>query len=210
MAKDRARVGAAGTFETAAQLAHRGWDVGLTYGNAPRTDLVAQHDETKRVIAVQCKASTGNQDFLLSVGCESPSPPGRDEWFVLINIFGPEKRPTFYVMPRNVVAAYLYISHRVWLRGMKADGSPRKANPMRNVHRPEAEPYRERWDLMQTSASEVPYWLPDAIFDWEPLIGLPEGHPGIAKPNDGVERPEAAKGWLSSLPDGLGAASQSG
>jgi hypothetical protein len=200
MAKDRARVGAAGTFETAAQLAHRGWDVGLTYGNAPRTDLVAQHETTKRVIAVQCKTSTGDQDFLLSIGCESPSPPGRDEWFALINAFGPDERPTFYLMPRNVVAAYLFITHRVWLRGTKKDGSPRNESTMRNVHRAEADPYRERWDLLEGPTADVPYWLPEAVFDWEPAIGLPAGHPGITKPTDAVERPEAAKGWFVPLP----------
>lgn len=201
MAKSNARVGAAGTFETAAQLAHRGWDVGLTYGNTPRTDLIAQHAETKRVIAVQCKASTGNQDFILSVGCESASPPDRDEWFVLVNLFGVERSPTFYVMPRDVVAAYLYISHRVWLKGTKADGGARNDNPVRNVHRAEAEPYRERWGLMQESAANVPYWLPDPIFDWEPHIGLPAGHPGIAKPTDQIDRPEAARSWFSPLPE---------
>lgn len=174
--------------------------MGLTFGNAPRTDLIAQHSETQRVVAVQCKASTGNQDFILSVGCESASPPGRDEWFVLINLFGPEQRPVFYVMPRDVVAAYLYISHRVWLKGTKPNGSARNDNPVRNVHRNEVAPYRERWDLMTASAADVPYWLPDAIFDWEPEVGLPVGHPGISKPTDQIERPAASRSWLPRPP----------
>jgi hypothetical protein len=190
------RTGAAGAFYTAAQLAQRGWDASLTVGNAPRTDIVAQHSGHQRLIAVQCKASTGAQDFILGKSCEVTSPPGRDEWFVLINLLSADKRPVFYVMPRNVVAAYLYVGHRAWLRGTKRDGSPRNDNDTRNIERAVAAPYRERWDLMEAAADRAPAWLPDPLFAWSQHIGLPAGHPGLAVPSDGVARP-AAPNWLT-------------
>lgn len=192
MATDVARVGAAGTFYAAAQLAQRGWHASVTIGNAPRTDIVAQHAETQRVIAVQCKTSSGRGGFLLNVGCEAPSLPGRDEWFVLVNISSPDKRPDFYVMPRNVVVAYIYVEHRTWLRGTKRDGSARRDNPARKVKLDAAAPYCERWDLLEQAEDNAPHYLPDLVFEWEPDIGLPPGHPGIARPDDGFERPHAA------------------
>jgi len=199
MASNTSRVGAAGAFDTAAQLAQRGWDASLTTGNTPRTDILAQHAETQRTIAVQCKTTTGDWDFMLSKGCEATSPSGRDEWFVLVNLLGFDVRPRFFVMPRNVVAAYVYIGHRVWLKGSAANGAPHKDSTMRKVERDIATPYLERWDLMEKPAEEVPYWLPDAVFEWEPQIGLPEGHPGLVRPEDDVERAGPPK-WLPPSP----------
>jgi hypothetical protein len=196
---DRSRVGAAGAFHTAAQLAQRGWDAALTYGNTPRTDIVAQHGESKRTVAVQCKTSTGKEDFMLNKGCESPSPPGRDEWFVLLNLYDPTDRPDFYVIPRNVASAYVYLDHRVWLRGEKKDGTRRMDNSMRKVELEIAAPYRERWDLLECSAETAPCWLPDPVSQWMSQVGLPEGHPGIVEANDGVEIPVTKK-WLSLTP----------
>jgi hypothetical protein len=193
------RTGSAGAFHTAAQLAQRGWDASLTLGNAPRTDIVAQHAETQRLIAVQCKARTGKADFMLSKGCEHTSPPGRDEWFVLVTLRGRDRRPDFYVMPRNAVAAYVYVGHRAWLTGTKRDGTARRDNPARNIELAVAPPYLERWDLLDNPADAAPYWLPDWFFDWVPHVGLPPGHPGVARPSDGVPR-AGLVGWVPPPP----------
>jgi hypothetical protein len=195
MRANTSRTGAAGAFYTAAQLAQRGWDASLTVGNAPRTDIVAQHSRHQRLIGVQCKASTGSRDFMLGKGCEATSPPGRDEWFVLINLLAPGDRPVFYVMPRNVVAAYVFITHRAWLRIPARNGTAHQDNDARNVERSVAAPYKERWDLMEEPADQAPMWLPDLVFAWEAHVGLPPGHPGLVVPDDAVARP-AAPSWL--------------
>lgn len=181
MANDRSRTGTAGTFYVAAQLAQRGWDAAPTLANAPRTDLVAQHGETQQLIAVQCKTSN-SMSFILGKGCESPSAPGRNEWYVLTALGDIAERPSFYVIPRNLVAAYLFIGHRAWLAGTTRTGKPRNDSPMRNINAHEMEPFRERWDLLLESPDAVPHWLPDWAFDWLPTIGLPEGHPGLLRP----------------------------
>ena len=133
MAKGSARVGAAGTFYAAAQLAQRGWDASLTIGNTPRTDIIAQHHEHKTLIAVQCKGTEGLQSFLLNRECESPSPPGRNEWSVLIAMRGTEARPDFFIVPRNVAAAYIYVGHLAWMRVPAKSGKPHQENSMRDV-----------------------------------------------------------------------------
>lgn len=203
MRANTSRTGAAGAFYTAAQLAQRGWDASLTLGNAPRTDIVAQNATHQRLIAVQCKTSTGVADFVLSKGCEAPSPRGRDEWFVLVTLRDADVRPDFYIVPRNVAAAYVYIGHRTWLRGAKPDGGKRVDTTMRNLELRVAAPYRERWDLLNHPADAAPHWLPDWVFEWEPHIGLPPGHPGLIKPTDAVPR-AGPMGWLPLLPGSAG------
>jgi hypothetical protein len=195
---DTSRTGAAGAFHTAAQLAQRGWDASLTLGNAPRTDIVAQHGAGQRLVAIQCKASNGGSGFSLSAGCEATSAPGRDEWFVLITLWDADRRPDFYVVPRNIVAAYIFVGHRAWLTGTSKAGAPHKDSTRRDVERGAVSLYQERWDLLDGSAANVPYWLPDWVFEWAPRTGLPPGHPGLRKPDDGIVRP-AAGGWAAAL-----------
>lgn len=196
----KAGVGAAGTYHVAAQLAQRGWDTSLTIGNTPRTDLLAQHSAHRRLIAVQCKTSSGSQDFVLSAACESPSPPGQDEWFVLTTLRAPDARPEFYVVPRDVIAAYIHIGHRAWLKGVARDGTPHRDSRMRSAERGMLQGYRERWDLLDEPASEAPYLLPAWVFAWEPHVGLPDGHPGIVVPDEASLLPDWTPGGLPPLP----------
>lgn len=205
MASGSARIGAAGEFYVAAQLAEHGWDASLTIGNTPRTDLIAQHHLHQTLIAVQSKATTGNQTFLLSQGCESPSPSARNEWFILVALRGPSTRPDFFVVPRNVVAAYVYVGHQAWLTAPAKNGKPHKPNSMRNLEQRAAKYYQERWDLLERPSDLVPYWLPDWVFHWGSQTGLPPGHPGLVRPDDGVMSADDAAwtaGWVPQAPTG--------
>jgi hypothetical protein len=203
VASGSARTGAAGAFYTAALLALHGWDASLTVGNTPRTDIVAQHHDHQTLIAVQCKATTGNKTYLLSSGCESPSPPSRNEWFVLVALRGAAARPDFFIVPRNVAAAYIYVGHQAWLTVPAKNGKPHRPNSMRDVEQEAVKHYKERWDLLDQPVETVPYWLPDWVFDWEAHTGLPVGHPGLVRPTDGVMTDEDrawAAGWTPPAP----------
>jgi len=57
------QTGAAGEFYVVAQLSQRGWDASVLSGNAPRTDILAQHAETGTTISVQSKAANGGGIF---------------------------------------------------------------------------------------------------------------------------------------------------
>ncbi len=192
MPNSTSRTGAAGAYWTAGMLALHGWDASPTPGNTPRTDILAQHHEHQTLIAVQCKTKSGKGWFMLTQGCESPSLPGRNEWFILVALHGPEARPDFYVVPRNVIAAYVHISYRSWLSVPAKNGDPHKENTMRNVEEETVRYYRERWDLLGDSADAAPHWLPDWVFDWADEHGIPDGHPGLVRPVDGVMSAEAA------------------
>ena len=66
---------------------------------------------------------------------------------------------------------------------------------MRNVEEEAVGCYRERWDLLEHPADDVPYWLPDWVFEWAARTGLPDGHPGLVPSGDGVMTAEDAA-WL--------------
>lgn len=181
MRNDRAQTGAAGAFYTAGQLSQRGWAASLTIGNMPRTDVVAQHTERGTLIAVQCKASTG-VNFQVGVGGESPPTPEGNEWFVLAELGDPEARPEFYVVPRAVVGAYVYIAHRAWLTGKSRSDKPHRDSSMRNINASEVAAYKERWDLLHEPANAVPTWVPDWWWGWFDEFDLPKGYPPIVRP----------------------------
>lgn len=84
-------------------------------------------------------------------------------WFIFVRLKAPTERPIFYVMPRKVVSAYLYLSYQIWLRGTKPDGTPRVGDNQRNVEFAIAAPYLEAWDLLLQPADRVPAWLPSEI-----------------------------------------------
>lgn len=67
---------------------------------------------------------------------------------------------------------------------------------MRNVEEEAVQCYRERWDLLEQPAESVSCWLADWVFKWAERTGLPDGHPGLVQPNDGVMS-EAAAAWLA-------------
>ncbi len=111
---------------------------------------------------------------------------------MLVGLQGADARPDFFVVPRNVVAAYLHISYRSWLTVPSKTGAAHKENTMRNVEEEAVRCYHECWDLLEQPAEDVPYWLPDWVFDWAKKTGLPDGHPGFVYPSDSVRSAEDA------------------
>jgi hypothetical protein len=171
----RSVTGAAGEYHVAAQLSQRGWLATVTIKNAPRTDVLAQHVETGQVIAIQTKTSSGGNVFRLTEANEKPSQQ-ENEWFVFVQLQGPENRPCFFVVPHNHVAAMTFTGYRNWLRIPARDGGGHKKSPIRGLHRSALAGYEEKWDLLSLDASDVAY-LGDR--DLVERFGLPPGHPGL-------------------------------
>ena len=110
---DRALTGAAGEFFVAGELARRGWRPSITPRGVERTDVLAQHSETGRLVAVQIKTAT-TKVFRLGLKDEQPA-RAPNEWYVLVALGEATARPRYFVLPTNVVAGWLYVDHRVWL-----------------------------------------------------------------------------------------------
>lgn len=84
----------------AAELTRRLWMASVT---PQRADVLAQHLETKEVVAIQVKTAGRGNQFRLSKKLEEPTAV-ENEWVVLVSLQAKGERPVFYVMPRNVPA----------------------------------------------------------------------------------------------------------
>jgi hypothetical protein len=164
---DRALTGAAGEFFVAGELARRGWRPSITPRGVERTDVLAQHSESGHVVALQVKTATTNV-FRLSGKDEQPS-QAPNEWYVLVALGEADARPRYFIFPTDVVAGWLYVDHRVWLEGMKRDGTPRKDTPIRALRISEIDAvYEEAWDLLSAPADDAPIHLPARILErWD-------------------------------------------
>ena len=176
----RALTGAAGEFFVAAELARRGWRPSITPRGVERTDVLAQHSESGRLVALQVKTATTNA-FRLGLKDEQPA-YAPNEWFVLVALGDAKARPRYYVLPTDVVAGWLYVDHRIWLEGTKRDGTPRKDTPIRAIRIAEIDVvYEEAWDLLNAPADKAPVRVPHQILERGASdICWPEHHPGLS------------------------------
>lgn len=182
--------GAAGEYFAAAELSARGWIATISVRGAPSTDVLAQHAETGRLIAVQTKtAGPGMTDFQLRgstktdvdadgnripFGDEIPA-KADNEWFVFVGLKEPEERPDYFVVPRNVVAVLIYAEHVHVMRTPKRGGGQRAGAAHRRLRRQDLEPYRDQFQLLPASSRQAPWQVPDHLLEAVAEVGGPPG-----------------------------------
>lgn len=142
--------------------------------------MLAQHSESRGVVALQVKTATTNA-FRLGLKDEQPA-HAQNEWFVLVALGEAGARPRYFVLPTDVVAGWLYVDHRVWLEGAKRDGTPRKDTTIRVIRMHEIDAvYEEAWDLLNAPADNAPVRVPGRILERGASdIGWPDRHPGLS------------------------------
>ena len=171
--------GAAGEYYVAAELSRRGWLATVTIKNAPGTDVLAQRRETKRTAAIQTKTSATGARWRLGAQDENVS-PSDDEWYVLVDLTREAERPDFYILPRNYVAAFLWVSHRRWLSIPGRGGRKHRDNPQRTIVADWISDAKERWELLEHGSTKACRALGTAwIVEMAEQFGLPPGHPGF-------------------------------
>jgi hypothetical protein len=147
--------GATGEYHVAAELSRRGWLATVTIKNSPDTDVLAQKPASELLVAIQTKTSSGSR-FMLNKKDEVPSK--RDgQWFVLVALRDERERPSFYVVPRDHVAAMVYLSHREWLTTRGSHGQVRNETPTRSLKQAELAGYLECWCLLEGPTATVPF-----------------------------------------------------
>jgi hypothetical protein len=176
-----ALTGAAGEYYVAAELSRRGWAASITPKGVQRNDVLAQHVDTQAVVAIQVKMWARGSGFTLGPANERPS-SATNEWYALVRLSEEHERLAFYLVPRNTVAAYLYVDHRIWLATPGRKGQPHKDSKRRTVRPEDIEPYRESWDRLFEPTTGVPHYLPERI--WAGLVEhpLPDDHPPLLRP----------------------------
>ena len=176
---DTQLTGSAGEFLVAGELARRQWVPSITPRGIERTDVLAQHSKTGDVVALQVKTANPGNAFRLSPKAEIPAKTW-NHWYVFVSLRGLMDRPSYFVVPTNVVAALIYVGHRSWLKGTKRDGSARADSSVRAIKVHELEGYEDAWGLLLEGADHAPVYLPQWIYnESERGIGWPEGHPGF-------------------------------
>jgi hypothetical protein len=165
-------------------LARYLWAPSLTRDGLERTDILAVHSQTRRMIEVQVKTLR-----VKTPGGPGAWPLGRKgtrraigdhEWYVMVSLPPPPADPACYVVPRDHVAAATWIAHRSWLTEPGVPPGKRNA-PIENarVDVKEWERYRDRWDDLRQPTTDLPVllrpWMREAMR--EERVGLPDDHP---------------------------------
>ncbi len=174
-------IGVAGEYHVAAQLSMRDWLATVTIKNAPGTDVLAQHPPSGRLVSIQTKTtSIPNASFML--GKKDEEPDQRDSsWFVLVAMDGPDRRPDFYVLPRNHVSAMLWVGHQNWIATPGRSGRMHGQSTIRQIFPKDVLGYRERWDALLSPPSAMPYDLPEWFERHVGTYGLHPDHPDASR-----------------------------
>jgi hypothetical protein len=146
--------GAAGEFFVAAELSRRGWAASITPKGVQRTDVLAQHVETGRVVALQVKSTTTGTTFTLGEKNESES-EADNEWFVFVSFVSTDDLPVYFILPRNDVAKMIYLDHRVWLSKTAKSGKPHQDNPRRTIYAKHLLEKQKDWSRLLRPTSEI-------------------------------------------------------
>jgi hypothetical protein len=163
-------------------LAGLGWSVALTRDGIERTDILASHTQTARMIEVQVKAASRVRRPNWPINAKAQqSARSEREWFVLVAL---AKEPwdvnRGFVVPRDHVAAAAWISHQNWLTEPGIPPGQRNAGvDQARVAAETLEGYENRWDLLEAPATAAPVLLPPEFraYAVEHRVGLPPGHP---------------------------------
>lgn len=126
----RITVGIAGEHFVAGELAKRGWIATLTAKNTPHVDVLAQRPARDRFAAIQVKTRTPAYRYAWRVG--RPGPAGPRDFYVFVDVGGPDEQPRYWVVPAAVVGDVL-TNEQVRLKDIEA--------------------FEGRWDLLDQDAS---------------------------------------------------------
>jgi hypothetical protein len=133
---------------------------------------------------------------MLSGKDELPS-ASDNEFFIFAHLESLDQRPRFFVLPRNLVAALIYVDHRLWLKTPARNGQPQNHSDRRSVRIDDVRIYEDSWGLLEEPASDVfkaPVWF---VEHWREF-GLPLGHPGITIAEDELPHPADPKNLFPS------------
>jgi hypothetical protein len=184
MMADTKLVKSAGEHWVCGVLSRLGWAAALTRDGLARTDVLAAHTESGRMIEVQVKTASPvprTTFFLGGKGCD----PARSEheWYVLVALpvtaWG---SPRAFVVPRDHVAAATWIRHMEWQTNPEVPPGTRNT-PIRGARVDDwvFARYEQRWDLLEKNASGAPIMLPPRFRDWAlgERVGLRGDHPWL-------------------------------
>ena len=140
-------VGVAGEYFVAGELSLRGYIASISLRNSRGIDIIASNSEGEKSVTIQVKTnSSGKPKWLLNKKSENFY--SENHFYVFVALQSYNVRPKFHIVPSEVVAKQIKKYHKVWLSGLKRDGSQRKDSNMR-VFRDEKNKYLEQWEELK-------------------------------------------------------------
>lgn len=139
--------GVAGEYYVAAELSRRGWVASITLRNTRGMDILVTNQNATRSITIQCKTTQQpGRVWLLDAKCEKYFSDNHLYVFVWFGELG--VKPSFHVVPSDVVADHVRHYHNVWLQTAGQKGQAHNNTRMRKYSDPEGK-YLERWDIIE-------------------------------------------------------------
>ena len=139
------QTGVAGEYFVAAELSRRGYVASLTLRNTRGIDILASNRDATKSVGIQVKASQKTRaTWILNKKAEADV---AENLFYVFVWLPPASSPTFYIVPRNVVAQYVRNDHRAWLATPGRNGQRHNDSDVRQFKDSQGQ-YRDRWDLL--------------------------------------------------------------
>jgi len=138
--------GVAGEYFVAAELSRRGYIASVTLRNTRGIDILASNTDATRSVGIQVKTRQGAETtWVLSKRAEEV-PDGdvaSNLCYVFVSLNGAEA-PSYYVVPRAIVASRVSTNHQDWLASPGKKGQAHRDNPVRNFSDSKGE-FRDAW-----------------------------------------------------------------
>ena len=140
--------GVSGEYFVAAELSRRGFVASLTLRNTRGIDILASNADATKSVGTQVKTSQGTRpDWLLNAKAEVDL---AENLFYVFVCLPEEGQPSFYVVPRAIVAQYVRDDHSKWKTTLGREGQPHGDSNIRRFKDLDGE-YKDRWDLLGLS-----------------------------------------------------------
>jgi hypothetical protein len=137
MATKGQQTGMRGVFLVAAELAAHNLIVSTTSRNAMGADLLVADPDCNNAFSVQVKTNATPAGFWL-LGQKAERITSPSHLYVFVNLHPVDNQHEYFIVPSKIVATGMKIDRRknsTWYSFLKAD----------------AEPYRNKWDLLGAS-----------------------------------------------------------
>ena len=139
------QTGIAGEYFVAAELSRHGFVASITLRNTRGIDILASNTDATRSVGIQVKTCHGSRpDWMMNRKAEVDL--AQNLFYVFVCLPGAGE-PSFYVVPRSVVATYVRESHQQWLATPGRKGQPHRDTDMRRFKDPDGK-FKDRWDLL--------------------------------------------------------------
>ncbi len=169
-------------------LAQFNWAAALTREGVARTDVLAVNADTGKTVTIQVKTTwrekkpKTDRPVGWRLGMKDILPAAAlTEWYVMVKLEGDAPAAaSYFVVPRDHVAAAAWIVHHSWQTDPNAKPGSRNASQAQAIVSEKVfADYEDRWDLLGTATNKIPVLLPACCKEQckLPRVGLPPNHP---------------------------------